>query len=40
MEEFRVIKTILALLYLEVGLHIIEIVFDLWQHFGVFKWAF
>jgi hypothetical protein len=37
MEEFRVIKTILMLLYLEVGLHITEILFDMHQS-RMFNW--
>jgi len=37
MEEFRVIKTILMLLYLEVGLHITEIIFDMHQS-RMFDW--
>jgi len=37
MEEFRVIKTILMLLYLEVGLHIAEIIFDMHQS-RMFDW--
>ena len=37
MEEFRVIKTILFLLYLEVVLHIAEILFDM-QQSGWFNW--
>jgi hypothetical protein len=36
-DEFRVIKTLLALLYLEVGLHIAEILFDMHQS-HMFDW--
>ena len=37
MEEFRIIKVILVLLAIDIGLHILEILIDLHQAWGIFE---
>ena len=37
MKEYNMLKTVILMLYLEIGLHVIEIIFDMHQS-GWFNW--
>ncbi len=38
MEEFKAVTVILVLLYIDIGLHILEILIDSHQAWGIFRW--